>query len=185
MPTISISQVKEVNARARCIYSKEQVEVALDVMAAEITRFLVERDPILLCTMHGGLITTAKLVTRLRFPLQLDYLHVTRYRESTHGTNLDWKCYPSLSLQGRVVLVIDDILDEGTTLESIVEYCKKQEAAEVFTAVLIEKLHDHKLSNIVADFVGLKVDDCYIYGYGMDYKGYLRNAPGIFAIDEG
>ena len=82
-------------------------------------------------------------------------------------------------------LVVDDILDEGTTLESIVEYCKKQEAAEVFTAVLIEKLHDHKLSNIVADFVGLKVDDCYIYGYGMDYKGYLRNAPGIFAINEG
>jgi hypoxanthine phosphoribosyltransferase len=81
--------------------------------------------------------------------------------------------------------VVDDILDEGTTLESIVEYCKKQEAAEVFTAVLIEKLHDHKLSNIVADFVGLKVDDCYVYGYGMDYKGYLRNAPGIFAIDEG
>ena len=137
MPTISISQVKEVNARARCIYSKEQVEVALDVMAAEITRFLVERDPILLCTMHGGLITTAKLVTRLRFPLQLDYLHVTRYRESTYGTDLHWKCYPSLSLQDRVVLVVDDILDEGTTLESIVEYCKKQEAAEVFTAVLL------------------------------------------------
>ena len=97
---------------------------------------------------------------------------------------MDWKCYPSLSLRDRTVLIVDDILDEGATLECVASYCKQGGASEVFTAVLVEKLHEHKLSSIKADFVGLQVDDHYFYGYGMDYKGYFRNLPGIYAIEK-
>jgi len=182
MSTLSNSQLREVSASARCIYSESQVEAALDEMAAAITRNLEDSNPISLSVMNGALIVTAKLATRLHFPLQLDYLHVTRYRGNTCGGDLDWKCYPSLSLQDRAVLVVDDILDEGATLECVVSYCKQGGASEVLTAVLVEKLHEHKLSSIEADFVGLQVDDYYIYGYGMDYKGYFRNLPGIYAI---
>jgi hypoxanthine phosphoribosyltransferase len=133
--------------------------------------------------MNGGLITTGKLATRLNFPLQLDYLHATRYRGETSGSDLRWQKRPSLDLKGRVVLVIDDIFDEGVTLDAIVNFCSDAGAAEVFTAVLTDKQHDRKLTTLRADFVGLKIPDKYVFGYGLDYKGYFRNAAGIYAID--
>lgn len=177
-------EVKQVQSRARCLHSEQQVEAALDSMAQQIAAKLHASNPILLCIMNGGLIMTGKLATRLDFPLQIDYLHATRYREKTSGQDLQWKTFPSQSLQGRVVLLLDDILDEGTTLEKIIDYCQQQGAQDVFTAVLLEKQHDRKSSAVKADFIGLQAEDYYLYGYGMDYKGYLRNAPGIFAIDD-
>lgn len=175
-------EVRQIQSRARCLYTEDEVETALDRMAGQITKELDERNPILLCIMNGGLIVTGKLATRLNFPLQIDYLHATRYREKTTGEDLQWKSYPAQSLQGRVVLLVDDILDQGTTLEMIVAYCAQQGVESVYTAVLLDKQHDRKTSSLTADFTGLKVEDYYLYGCGMDYKGYLRNAPGIFAI---
>lgn len=177
-------EVKQIQSRARCLYTEDEVETALDRMAEQITAQLHEQNPILLCIMNGGIIVTGKLATRLDFPLQIDYLHATRYREKTTGEELQWKSYPAQSLKGRVVLLLDDILDQGTTLEMIIAYCQQQGVERVYTAVLLDKQHDRKTSNLIADFTGLKVEDYYLYGYGMDYKGYLRNAPGIFAIAE-
>ena len=153
-------------------------------MAAEITALLEDDDPILVCIMNGGLILSGKLATRLHFPLQIDYLHATRYRDETTGKDLQWRATPSQSLQGRVVLLLDDILDEGTTLDKIITYCRHQGAERVVTCVLLDKQHDRKSSELKADITGLPVEDFYLFGYGMDYKGYLRNAAGIFAIDD-
>jgi len=178
------SEVRKIQNRARCLHTKEEVEAALDNMAEQISAELQDCNPILLCIMNGGLIVTGKLATRLDFPLQIDYLHATRYREQTRGQDLQWNNYPSQSLQGRVVLLVDDILDQGTTLEMIIAYCQAQGAQRIYTAVLLDKQHDRKTSSLTADFTGLQVEDYYLYGYGMDYKGYLRNAPGIFAIAE-
>ena len=177
-------KIEGISARARCLFTEEAVEKALDKMANDITAALASSNPVLLCVMNGGLITAGKLATRLAFPLQIDYLHATRYRQQTSGADLQWKAYPSLPLQDRVVLIVDDILDEGATLEKIIDYCSSQGARRVYTAVLVEKMHDRKLVDIAADFVGLQAGDYYLYGYGMDFKGYLRNAAGIFAVDE-
>tara|TARA_R110002073_G_scaffold54501_2_gene140117 strand:- start:1127 stop:1681 length:555 start_codon:yes stop_codon:yes gene_type:complete len=175
-------KIKEVQARSTCLHDAEEVELALDKMAAEISAELAHKNPLLICIMHGGLITSGKLATRLRFPLQMDYLHATRYRGATSGKDLQWKAFPLESLRGRTVLLVDDILDVGTTLKLIIDYCKEQGSEAVYTAVLLDKQHDRKEAEIKADFVGLEVADHYLYGYGMDYKGYLRNADGIFAI---
>ena len=182
MREVSAESIRGVSTRARCLYTAQQVEAALDAMAVAISGEIGDSNPIILCVMNGGLIVTGSLATRLNFPLQMDYLHVTRYRNETSGADLQWKSYPASSLEDRVVLVVDDILDEGATLERILAYCIEQGASRVLSAVLIEKLHARKLSPIKADFIGLQVEDFYLYGYGMDYKGYLRNAAGIFAI---
>ena len=175
---------EEIVGRSTCLHDKGEVESALDSMAASISAELSSKNPLLICIMHGGLITSGKLATRLDFPLQMDYLHATRYRGGTSGKDLQWKVYPSESLRGRHVLLVDDIMDVGTTLKLIVEYCLQQGCESVHTAVLLNKLHTRKEPDVVADFVGLEVADYYLFGYGMDYKGYLRNAPGIFAIAE-
>jgi hypoxanthine phosphoribosyltransferase len=70
----------------------------------------------------------------------------------------------------------------GVTLELIVKYCWQQGCSSVKTAVLLDKQHERKFPGLKADYVGLEVADYYLFGYGMDYKGYLRNAAGIYAI---
>jgi len=116
--------------------------------------------------------------------LEIDYIHATRYRGETAGADLQWKAKPTTALKGRVVLVIDDILDEGHTLQGILEYLQQEQTTEIYSAVLVEKHHGRRVAGLSADFVGLDVDDHYVFGYGMDYKGYLRNAPGIYAVTE-
>ena len=177
-------QLEQVWARARCLHSQAEVEAALDRMAVAMTEQLAAVNPILICVMHGGLIVTGKLAARLSFVLQLDYLHATRYRGETSGADVQWLCEPLIELQDRTVLVIDDILDEGQTLADIVDHCEQSGATQVYSAVLVNKEHDRRIAGIEADFVGLHVEDRYVFGFGMDYKGYLRNMNGVFALNE-
>ena len=168
---------------ADCLYTHAQVQTALDEMAAAITQKLADHDTLVLCVMTGAMIPAGHLLTRLNFPLQIDYIHATRYRGNTAGGRLNWLVRPTHAIKGRHILIIDDIYDEGITLSSIVEYCWDEGAAEVCTAVLINKLHERK-HPLTVDFVGLETADRYLFGYGMDYKGYLRNAAGIFAVKD-
>jgi hypoxanthine phosphoribosyltransferase len=182
--TITASQASEVQSRARCLYDDVQVHQALDRMAAEISEKLADTNPLIIAVMNGALIPAGHLLTRLHFPLHVDYLHATRYRGKTRGGQLNWMVKPQRSLAGRTVLIIDDILDEGITLKSILDYCHDQGATKVYSCVLVEKIHERKSGCEHADFVGLQIEDVYVFGYGMDYKGYLRNAAGIYAVDE-
>ena len=181
---ISAQQAQQVYETAEQIYSLAEVEEALDRIAGEISSRLADTEPLVLPVMNGALIPAGRILSRLNFPLRQDYIHVTRYRETTKGGSLTWVRKPAIPLMGRTVLIIDDILDEGHTLEALVKACREMGAAAVYSAVLCEKEHDRG-SDIKADFLALKVPDRYVFGSGMDYKGYLRNAPGIFAIKGG
>lgn len=177
------AQMQTVYDEADCLFTEQQVTAALDRLAADISDSLADRCPIIFTVMNGGLIITGQLATRLHFPLQMEYLHATRYRHETTGGALHWQVHPTLPVAGRTVLILDDILDEGHTLDAIVDYCREQGAREVLTAVLVDKQHDRKARpGLKADFTGLDVEDRFLFGYGMDYKGYWRNAPGIFAV---
>lgn len=176
--------IRAVQQRARCLFTGSEVQDAIDRMALAIHAKLAESNPLLLCVLTGATMVTEQLRERLQFPLQVDSLHATRYRNATSGGKLDWRKFPEHELSGRTVLVIDDILDEGATLEAIVDYCIGQKCQRVYTAVLVNKIHNRKLAPIKADFIGLDAEDYYLFGSGMDYKGYLRDAPGIFAVAE-
>lgn len=178
---ITQEEADRVYREADCIHPLEVVEQALDAMAKDITERLGGTDPVVLTIMNGGLIPAGRLLSRLEFPLRQDYLHATRYREATSGSDLHWLKKPTDSLEGRTLLIIDDILDEGYTLEALLKACEALGATQTYSALLCEKEHDRGV-DIQGDFVALKVPDRYVFGYGMDYKGYLRNAPGIFAV---
>lgn len=178
-----LDHIQKTYAEADCLFSKAQVEAAIDRVAIEITETLADTNPLVYTVMNGGLVFTGKLLIRLGFPLELSYLHATRYRNTTRGGELDWKVPPVQDMKGRTVLIIDDILDEGHTLAAIVDFCRAQGTERVLTAVLVDKLHDRKVrGNMKSDFTGLNAEDRYLFGYGMDYQGYWRNAPGIFAL---
>lgn len=176
--------LNQITSKAECLYDIHAVENALDAMAGAMGAELSGVNPILLCVMNGGLVPTGKLLTRLDFQLELDYLHISRYRNTTQGSDLRWISKPHIDINNRVVLIVDDILDEGLTLKAVRDYCISHGAKKAYTAVLVDKIHARKTGVKKADFVGLDVEDRYVYGCGMDYKGYLRNAPGIFAVQD-
>ena len=176
--------VRAVLAEAEELVSPAAVQAALDRMAAAISARLADRDPLVLVVLNGGVIPAGLLLPKLNFPLQIGYLHATRYRGATRGGGLHWVQKPSLPVQGRTVLVIDDIFDEGHTLKEIVRELRAADAAEVLTAVLVDKLHARKVTDFAIDFTGTTVPDRYVFGCGMDYHEYLRNLPGIYALRE-
>ncbi|ABI56677.1 hypoxanthine-guanine phosphoribosyltransferase [Alkalilimnicola ehrlichii MLHE-1] len=178
-------EAERILSEADLIHDGQAVDRALDDLASQITERLEHTRPLILGVMIGGMVPAGMLLPRLGFPLQLDYVHATRYRGGLSGQNdLQWRAEPGTPVRDRVVLVVDDILDEGHTLAGIVEALQAQGAAEVLTAVLVNKLHQRKHPGLRADFVGLEVPDRYVFGVGMDYKGLCRNAPGIFAVRE-
>lgn len=165
------------------VHDAVAVERALDRMAEAITGRLAGHNPLVLGVMVGALIPLGMLLPRLRFPLEVDYIHATRYRGDTSGSDLVWLARPQSRLHGRSVLVLDDILDEGHTLAGILDWCWLEGAEAVHSAVLVNKTHDRRFRDLRADFVGLEVDDRYVFGAGMDYKGQFRNLDAIYAVD--
>ena len=175
-------------ARAEPLHDGAAVAAALERIAAGLRVRLAEANPVVLGVMTGAIVPLGRLLPLLPFPLELDYIHATRYHGSTVGRDLVWLARPQTPLHGRNVLVVDDILDEGHTLAGIIEECRNEGAAQVHTAVLVDKPNPRRVTGLEADFVGLSVPDRYVFGAGMDYRGYLRNLDGIYAAhpdDEG
>jgi len=181
LSVVTPEQAWEVFQQADCLFAEPQVEAALDNMAAAIKQKLADTNPVVVCLMNGGVVPFGKLLTRLQFPLQVDYVHATRYGARIKGGELEWLAGPFVPARDRTVLLVDDILDEGTTLAAIEARYRTDGAMRVFKAVLTRKDRPRKVA-IDVDFVGLEIPDRYVFGYGMDYKSYLRNAPGIYAV---
>jgi hypoxanthine phosphoribosyltransferase len=178
-----LEEIKHIQTTSDLLHSEQEVEAAIDKMAQEINIALADSNPLLLCVINGGIVTFGKLLPRLTIQLTIDSIHASRYQNQTSGGHIKWLVQPETPIKGRTVLIVDDILDEGITLEALYQYCREQGAANVYSAVLVDKILDHE-KPVTADFTGLKVENRYLFGYGMDYKGYLRNAPGIYACKE-
>jgi hypoxanthine phosphoribosyltransferase len=177
------TKIEEVLAKAECLYPLPEIEAALDKMALAITEKLSAQNPLVLCVMIGALIPTAYLLTRLNFPLEVDYIHVTRYRGELRGGDLHWLVEPRQSLKDRTVLIVDDIMDGGLTLAAIMDYCQQMGAKAVYSAVMANKVRQREPGvSFEPDFAALNADDRYLFGFGLDYEEYLRNAPGIYAV---
>lgn len=175
-------------ARSDRLFDRAQIDAAISRMADAIRADYVGSRPLLLTVMHGGMIFAAELALALgrggALDLDFDFLHATRYRGDTTGSALVWKHKPETPLRGRRVLIADDILDEGYTLDAVRGWCREQAAAEVKIAVLAWKRHRRGVTDLVADYVGVEVPDRYVFGYGMDYHEQGRNLPAIHALGD-
>lgn len=178
---LSAAEAQRVLSQADLLCSSHDIERALDVLAEQITDRLQGRQPLLLPVMAGAIIFAGQLLPRLRFPLEVDYIHATRYRGETEGGQLVWKVRPRADVRDRVVLVVDDILDEGHTLAAVKEALLELGAAEVLLAVFCEK-ELTKPKPIRADFVGVTVPNRYVFGFGMDVNDTWRNLDAIYAM---
>lgn len=178
---LDFDQARQVLAEADLIVPAETVNAAVAKVAADISARLGESRPLVLSVMGGAVVFTGHLLPQLAFPLDFDYVHVSRYGSATQGGALNWIAAPHCNLAGRTVLVLDDILDEGITLAAIKKRMLELGAVACLTAVFADKAID-KAKPIAADFVGLSLPNRYVFGYGMDVKGAWRNLPAIYAV---
>ena len=172
-------------ANSEVIHDRATLEAAIGRMAERISGDYAGEVPVYLTVMHGGMPFAAQLAFALGergLDLEFDYLHATRYRGETSGGELVWKHRPATPLQGRRVLLVDDILDEGHTMAGIVAWCREQGASDVRIAALAVKVHGRCVPGVCADYAGVEVPDRYVFGYGMDFHEQGRNLPAIYAL---
>jgi hypoxanthine phosphoribosyltransferase len=163
------------------VSSAQEVEAAVERLAREIDARLRGAYPLVLAVMGGAVVFAGQILPRLRFPLDFDYIHASRYGAATRGSEIEWRVMPSESVRDRTVLVLDDILDGGETMAAIRERVLGLGAKSFQCAVLVEKkLKVEK--PIKADFVGLQIENRFVFGCGLDAKGFWRNLPEIRAM---
>lgn len=169
-------------ARSDVLFDRAALEIEIARMGEEIDAALDGECAVFLTVMHGALIFAGQLALAIRTDLAFDYVHATRYRGATSGSELHWLREPQLPLQGRTVLLVDDILDEGHTLKAVREDCLRRGARRVLIVTLCTKRHDRLVDGIAADFNGVELPDRYVFGFGMDYEEQGRNLPAIYAL---
>jgi len=178
---MSPQEAQKIFDEADLLCSAEKSALAVRRVAAEITARLRDANPLVLAVMGGAVVFTGQLLPQLAFPLDFDYLHVTRYGDVTTGGELAWIVEPRSDVAGRVVLVVDDILDEGVTMAAIIKRLQDQGASEVLSAVFADK-NLGRSKPVAADFVGVHLPNRYVFGFGMDVKGAWRNLPAVYAV---
>ena len=163
------------------VASAAEVQSAIERIAQQIQTRLAESYPLVLAVMGGAVVFAGQVLPKLRFPLDFDYIHASRYGAATRGADVQWRVSPPQEVRGRSVLVLDDILDGGDTMAAIRQRLLELGARDFQCAVLVEKTLARN-KPIAADFVGLTIADRFVFGCGMDAKGFWRNLPEIRAM---
>jgi hypoxanthine phosphoribosyltransferase len=166
---------------AELLHDEAEVQAAIARLGREITGALKDRYPLVLAVMGGSVFFAGHLLPELRFPIEFDYIHATRYGRATSGGDIVWRVEPGENVRGRTVLVLDDILDGGDTLAAIRDRVRSLGAAAFYSAVLTDKDIGRR-KPVVPDFIGLTLPDRYVFGCGMDISGVWRNLPAIYAV---
>ena len=178
--------------RARALLANAEPvcdEASVKEAVARVARTLNQRYgdpdeaafPLVLGVMGGAVVFTGQLLTQLTFPLEFDYIHVSRYGDDDKGGQVVWKVIPRSNVMGRTVIVLDDILDEGETLAHVKQRLLDMGAKEVILCVFADK-DLGRAKPVQADIVGLSIPNKFVVGFGMDAYGYWRNLPGLWAI---
>jgi hypoxanthine phosphoribosyltransferase len=177
-----LTQLQEVRRSARVLYSAREIESAIAKMAAAAAPVLIDQNPVVLPVLLGGLFTAVRLCAYFDFPYELDRLEAGRYGHSESGGEVEWRVLPALQLQKRTVLVVDDVLDRGVTLAAVHSMLERVGVAAIYTAVLVDKQTVPPLPRPTVDFVGVQAGSEYLFGCGMDYRGYWRGLPELLAV---
>jgi len=178
-----MTEYEAILGQSDLLYSMDDINHAMDQLARELVHDYADKNPIMLCVLNGAVMTAGHLLPRLSFKLELDYIHASRYGDKTVGGELLWRAEPTIKLEDRHVVLIEDIYDEGITVAALREYCRKAGALSVRCVALLDKKRPEKVTPL-PEYIGLTVPDRYVFGFGMDVEGYWRNVPAIYAMKE-
>jgi len=169
----------------RILFSEGSIRERVVSLGRRITHETAGEDVVMLALLKGGVVFLADLIRAIERPLHLDFAWVSSYGAGTESSgHVELKVFPEEDLAGKLVIIVDDILDTGRTLRRVSERLIQESGArEVRTCVLLDK-KARRAVELEADYVGFEVDDLFVVGYGLDYGDRYRNLPYIGVLKE-
>ena len=167
----------------RVLFSEERIREGIARVAKEITASLGNEELTVVSVLKGACIFSSDLIRQLPIPLQLSFLGASSYGDETDSGDVKLTYFPREEIENRRVLVVDDILDTGNTMSSIMAEMRSRGALDVKSCVFLDKPARRELS-IEADFRVFEVENVFVVGYGLDYAGKYRNLPFVGALKE-
>ena len=161
------------------LYSEEQLRQRVKELGAQITADYAGKEPVLASVLRGSYIFMADLTRAIDLPVTVDFMAVSSYGAGTMSSGqVEIKKDLSDSIEGRDLIIVEDILDSGNTLFYLMEILKARKPASIRICTLMDK-PDRRTQPIVADYVGFTIPDAFVVGYGLDYDEKYRNLPYV------
>ena len=173
------------DANIKVMISEEDVAARLRELGAEISRDYAGREICAICVLKGGAFVLCELAKRITVPIILDFMAVSSYGSGTSSSGVV-KIIKDLdeSIEGKDVLVVEDIIDSGNTLSYLVEILKKRNPRSLEICTLLNKPSRRVVAGIDVKYVGFVIEDRFVVGYGLDYDQKYRNLPYIAYIEQ-
>lgn len=181
---MQVESLQTIHKDAECLFTEQSIQAGIMELANKLEARLFDKNPVFMSIMNGALFFTVDLLKQFNFPLQFDYLHLSRYQGKTQAADIVWHCHPKRSLDNRCVVLLDDIFDQGYSLQAAAEACHALGAQEIITVVLLKKHLENAKQLGEPDYFVFECPERYVFGYGMDYQHYFRNLSAIYALNE-
>lgn len=173
----------EENKRERTLYSREDISTRVKELGDIISKEYKDKNLLVVSLLRGSFIFAADLVRELSIPVEVDFMTTASYGHGeTSSGNVEIVHDIRTSVEGKDILIVDDIMDSGYTLGKVKEILNSKEPNSIKICVMLDKPSRRKI-DISPDFVGFSIDDVFIVGYGLNYGDYYRNIPYIFTFE--
>ena len=166
------------------ILSRVQIYDRVSVLGRQISADYRDKELVLIGILNGAFIFLADLVRSIDLELEVDFIRVASYGDATSTTGtITLSKKPELDLAGKDILLVEDIVDTGTTLTWLLDYIATYQPASIKTCTLIDK-HERRKTEVNVDYVGFMLNKGFLVGYGLDYAQKFRNLPEICSMQE-
>lgn len=173
----------EVNKRERILFSREEISRRVKALGLEISESYKDKDLVVISLLRGSFIFSSDLVRELSVPVEIDFITTASYGDKETSSGIVDIVYDIRSkIEGKDVLIVDDIADSGWTLKKVIEHLETKNPKSVKVCVMLDKPSRRQVE-LTPDFVGFSIPDVFIVGYGLNYGNYYRNIPYIFTFD--
>jgi hypoxanthine phosphoribosyltransferase len=159
----------------------EEIDSAIGVVARDMDRDLKDKDPLMICILNGSFMFAADLMKKLSFNCQVTFVKLSSYDGTSSTGNVKSLIGLTENIEGRTVVILEDIIDTGLTIENVLNQINNLNPKDVKVATLFYK-PDVCQRDISIDYVGMSLPDDFVVGYGLDYKGYGRNLRDLYAV---
>jgi len=167
------------NDLEKIIISEEDLKNRIKELGDQITKDYLGKNPIMICILRGGILFMADLIRNINTPLEIDFMSVSSYGRSTSSSGVvKIRKDIDTDIQDRDVIIVEDIVDSGLTLEYISDYLLNHNPVSVKICTLLDKPEAHQ-SDLKVDYIGFNIGNDFVVGYGLDYAEKYRNLPYI------
>jgi len=172
--------------KIKVLLSEEEVDSRIKQIAAKVSKDYAGKEIHLICVLKGGVFFTCELAKRITVPVSLDFMSVSSYGDDTKSSGVV-KIVKDLDqpLEGKDVLIVEDIIDSGRTLSYLIEILKQRNPNSIRLCTLLDKPERREVDDVNVDYTGFQVPDEFVVGYGLDYAQKYRNLPFIGVVELG